>query len=125
MHKKRRNFINVEPKSVVSSFIFLPLFFFFILFKYLLFYNSFYNSLSFIFMFISSPSISLSQCSLFYYSFVEIKFLHIFNCSSMYFSIPFRVNSLITSCLLLVILFITGIMNKTEMQSEQEAAINM
>lgn len=124
MQRKSKNFNRVEPKLVLSSFIFLPLFFFLILLRYLLFWSSFYNSLSLTFMFMSSPSMSLSPCSLFCCSLVEMKFLHTFSCSSMYFSIDLRVNSLITSCLLLVILLMTGIMKSTEMQRAQEALIS-
>lgn len=124
MHRNSRNFSSVEPKLVLNSFIFLPLFFFLMRLRYLLFCSSFYSSLSLTFMFMSSPSKSFSPCSLFCCSLVDMKFLHIFNCSSIYFSMDLRVKSLMTSCLLLVILFITGIMNSTDMHNAHDALIS-
>ena len=137
-----KNLINVATKSEFRGFHFLPLFFFFNRFMYLLLLRSFYSSLSappyafpyppaaplpfssppaaplFAPSMSCSPTLSVVCCNR-----SDIKFRHTFSQSSMCFSMFLCVNSSSTSCLFFLTLLITGNRNSTEKNIEQEAAI--
>lgn len=124
IHMNKKNFTIVDPAFVLSFFHFFPLFFFFILFIYLLLFSSFYSSLSFTFIFPSSPSISCSTPSLFCCNLLVTKFLQVLSYSSICFSMFLCVNNSNTSCLFFFTLLITGIKKRSEMTKALAADIN-
>jgi hypothetical protein len=119
-----KNLSRVEPKSLLSFFHFLPLFFFLIFFINLAPLISFLTSSLRPLIPFSSPSPSISAASFDYYNFILTKFLQFFNYSSICLSICLCVNNSNTSYLFFFTLFTTGIKNRSETKRAHDAAIS-